>query len=392
VAGANDAVAGANDAVAAVAEALGAPTAPGWALDWDALDARYPWIAAMRGCPQDPVFHAEGDVWVHTRMVVEAMVGLPAFRRADPALRTRLFAAALLHDVAKPRCTVVEDDGRVRSPGHSPAGAKDARVVLWRLGLPFVDREQVCAQIRLHQVPYHWASRSESERMFIRMSQTASLQELGWLAEADLRGRRCEDQAARLDDVALFVEYARELGCLQGPWPFANDHARVMFFRRPDRDPSWAAYDDTRFTVTVMSGLPGSGKSTWIAEHAGDQPIVELDGIRRELGVSPAQPQGRVIDAARQRAREHLRRQQPFVWDATNLGRSLRKSVVGLMLDYGARVRLVYVEAAAAELPARNAERSDPVPTAVLERMLWRWEPPDPTEAHEVVYVGAAAP
>ncbi len=362
---------------------------PGHAVAWDELHAAFAWVEAMRGCPQDPVFHAEGDVWIHTRMVCDAMAALPAYAEADAARRLRLHAAALLHDVAKPRTTVVEDDGRVRSPGHSPAGAFDARLVLWRLGMPRADREEVCALIRFHQVPYHWAKRSDSRRLVIRMSQTASLRELGWLAEADLRGRVCPDQGERIDDVSLFCDYADELGCLRAPWAFANDHARVEFFRRPDRDPSWAAHDDTRTRVTVMSGLPGAGKSRWVAEHAEGQPVIELDAIRRELRIGPDEPQGKVIDVARGRARELLREGRPFVWDATNLSRTLRKAVVGTCLDYHARVRLVYVEAPAHALFRRNRERPHPVPENVLGRMLRRWEPPDPTEAHELVVVDA---
>ncbi|MEM7152182.1 MAG: AAA family ATPase [Myxococcota bacterium] len=369
-----------------VARALHLPAAPHWSVDWDALDRDFEWVRAMRGCPQDPYFHAEGDVWIHTRMVCEEMALLAAFRDAEPALRLRLFAAALLHDVAKPRCTV-EEDGRIRSPGHSPAGALDARRILWQLGLPRPEREAICALIRYHQVPYHWASRRDSQRLVIRLSQTAVLQHLSWLAEADLRGRHCDDRAAQLENNALFAEYVDELGCLQGPWPFANDHARLMFFRRPDRDPHWEAFDDTRFRVTVMSGLPGAGKSSWIAAHAADQPIIELDAIRRELGISPAESQGKVIDVARSRAREHLRRDQPFVWDATSLTRSLRARIVNLGLDYGARVRVVHVEAPADLLFERNRDRPYPVPNAVLERMIQRWDPPDPTEAHEITFV-----
>lgn len=374
-----------------VATALRVPGPPDWHVAWDELDRDFAWIRALRDCPQDPVHHAEGDVWIHTRMVCEAMVASPEYRAADPELRTRLFAAALLHDVAKPRCTVVEDDGRIRSPGHSPGGAFDARVILWRLGLGPRAREPVCAMIRYHQVPYHWASRSRSESLVIRMSQTTSLQQLVWLAQADLRGRVCEDQAAKLEDAGLLAEYARELGCLHEPWAFASDHSRAMYFRRSDRDPAWPAHDDSRLTVTVTSGLPGSGKSRWVAAHAGDQPVIELDAIRRELKIDPSEPQGKVLEVARERARELLRRAQPFVWDATNLSRSLRGSLLDLLYGYGARVRLVYVEAPAAVQAERNRARTHAVPQAVVDKLLRRWEPPDLTEAHEVLVVDGDA-
>ena len=76
------------------------PRPPDWRLDWTALDAGYPWVKAMHGCPQDPVYHAEGDVWVHTRMVCEALVDDPAWRALDELARRILFSATLLHDVA----------------------------------------------------------------------------------------------------------------------------------------------------------------------------------------------------------------------------------------------------------------------------------------------------
>ena len=73
-----------------------------------------------------------------------------------------------------------------------------------------------------------------------------------------------------------------------------------------------------------MSGLPGAGKDTWIARHAPDLPVISLDMIRRELKVTPADDQGAVAALAKSRARELLRRQQSFIWNATNITRALR--------------------------------------------------------------------
>ena len=75
------------------------------------------------------------------------------------------------------------------------------------------------------------------------------------------------------------------------------------------------------------------------------------------------------------------------MWDATNLSRSLRKSLLGMLLDYDARVHLVYVEASVDRLREQNRRRAHPVPDAVLERLLQRWEVPDFTEAHALSFV-----
>lgn len=355
--------------------------------DWARLDAELPWLAAMHGVPQDPVHHAEGDVRIHTEMVCRAMAASPAWRARDPIARERTMLAALLHDVAKPRCTVVQDDGRVRSPGHSPAGAIMAREILWRAGLPASHREPICGLVRHHQVPYHAIDRDDARAVVIRLSQSTHADDLALVCEADVRGRVCADQARLVDNVELFREFCRDLGCLDRAFAFASDHARAMYFHRHDRDPTHAAFDDTRMTVTLMSGLPGAGKSHWVATHAGQLPCISLDAIRDELDVDPSETQAVVVAQARERARIWLRAGQDFVWDATNLGRPLRRGLIELFYAYGARVRIVHVEAPDAVLRARNRRRTRPVPDPVIDRLLRRWEIPQPSEAHEVLWV-----
>lgn len=362
------------------------PRPPHWRLDWAAVWERFPWIRDLSGVAQDPVHHAEGDVETHTRLACEALAALPRWRERPEDERTRLFAAVLLHDVAKPRCTR-EEDGRITAHGHSRHGDLMARRILWELGAPIAWREHVAALVRHHQVPFWGLERGDLQRTAFRVSLTASNADLVLLAEADLRGRECADPAEMLENVALYEEYCAEEACLDGPRAFPSDHARFQYFRTPGRDPSYDAYDDTRLTVTVLSGLPGAGKDTWIGEHRPDVPVVSLDGLRAELDVSPSGDQRPVITAAFERAREHLRAGEAFVWNATNVSRQIRERCVGLAADYRARIELVSLEAAPPVLRARNRARRAPVPDAVITRLASRWEVPDLTEAHTVTWL-----
>jgi predicted kinase len=124
-----------------------------------------------------------------------------------------------------------------------------------------------------------------------------------------------------------------------------------------------------------------------LRRHLPDWPVVSLDAIRAEMGVAAGDEQGAVVNRARALAREHLRQGRSFVWNATNLSRQMREGLVNLFAEYGARVRIVYVEAPFARQARQNRARAAPVPERVIEALRQRWEVPDPTEAHEVTWV-----
>jgi predicted kinase len=363
------------------------PEPPDWTVPWEELDRAYPWIQNLRGCPQDPRHHGEGDVWIHTRMVCEELARLPAWRALPEAERALLFAAAVLHDVGKPDCTRHELDGSITSRGHSRRGSILARQVLWRLDLPFALREQITALIRHHQLPYFLLERDDAQRRCIEVSQTARCDYLALLAEADVRGRICSDQQRLLDNVTLFAEYAWEQGCHASPYLFPSDHSRFLYFQQGQEYLYAPAHEDFRAEVTLMSGLPGSGKDHYIRQHLAGLPVVSLDDLRKEREVDPAEAQGEVLNEARERARDHLRRGVSFIWNATNLSRQIRGQVVRLLASYKARVRILYREVPAEVLFSQNRDRQDRVPEAVMKKLLDRWEVPDRTEAHEVQWL-----
>jgi predicted kinase len=366
------------------------PKPPQWTVCWPEVHAAFDWIRRLDGVPQDAVHHQEGDVATHTRMAVEALAALPEWRARPIDARVRLFAAVLLHDSAKPDCTHFEDDGSVTAPGHSRRGDLIARRVLWRLGAPVAWREHVAGLVRHHQVPFWALERPDLERIVFRVSLVARNDDLALLATADILGRVCTDAAEILENIELFRVYCDEQGCLRAPRSFPSDHARFQYFRTPGRDASYEAFDDTRLTATVLSGLPGVGKDHWIAANRPGTPVVSLDELRTELRIKPTADQTPVITAARERAREHLRAGRSFVWNATNVSRRLREQSITLVADYHGRVEVAALEAPFDVLRARNRARAHPVPDAVVDRLVNRWETPDPTEAHRVHWIDTA--
>ncbi len=358
------------------------PAPPHWGLDWAAVREAFPWIGDLAGVPHE----AAHDVETHTRLTCEALAALPRWRARPPAERVRIFAAALLHDIAMPH-RAHEENGRITARGHSYHGDLRARGILWELRAPIAWREHVAALVRHHQVPLRGLDPHDLQSVAFRVSLLASNADLVLLAEADLRGRDRGETAELLDNTALYEEYCAEQSCLRAPREFPSDHARFQYFRTPGRDPDYDAYDDTRLTFTVLSGLPGAGKDTWIACNRHCTPVVSLDRLRTELGVSPTGDQRPVASAAFAEAREHLRAGRHFVWNATNTSRELRSRCIGLAADYRARVEIVSLEAAPGVLRARNRARAAAVPDAVITRLAARWQTPDLTEAHTVTWI-----
>lgn len=345
----------------------------------------------MQSVPQDPAYHAEGDVLIHTRMVAEAMLALEEWRGQPPADRQALFAAALLHDVGKPSCTIIEREGHITSRGHAKRGEQLARRLLW-LGeelpapAPFPLRESIAALVRFHGLPLQFLEKADPARAVIEASQRVRLDHVALLAEADVRGRICPDQGALLERVALFREFCQEQGCYTASRAFADEYSRFVYLQSEHGNPDYAAYDDTRFEVVVTAGLPGAGKDTWIRKNLPDWPVISLDAVRKELGISPRDDQGRVAQVARERAKELLRRQRSFIWNATNVTRMMRRRVLDLALAYHARTRIVYVEAPFATILSRNRTRES-VPEGIIYRLLSKLEMPQVSEAHQVEWV-----
>ncbi|MER3587538.1 MAG: poly(A) polymerase, partial [Mastigocladus sp. ERB_26_1] len=205
-----------------------------WSIDWATLEAEFDWLRSLADCPQDPRYHAEGDVLTHTKLVCEALVALPQWRALPVTERSVLFAAALLHDIAKPASTQIEADGTITSKGHALQGAKMAQEILWDLHVPLKQREAIIALVKYGSLPLWFWDKPNPERAVIKASQVIRCDLLGLLAEADVRGRHCNDQAQLLERINFFREFCQENHCFEQPRMFPSAHSRFVYFQKED--------------------------------------------------------------------------------------------------------------------------------------------------------------
>lgn len=373
------------------------PEGPEWRIDWEAVEnAGFSyWMKEMKAVQQNPLWHGEGDVWTHTRMVCEELVSLPAYRELDREKQEILFLAALLHDIGKIPCTRSED-GTWVSPNHSTVGSRMTREILWLqygfCGMEALQRfrETVCTLIQYHSVPVHILDQEDPERRLIKIASNAeqlpdfSVELLCLLGMADMAGRICDDREDAMELVRLCGLQAADSGCLKTPAEFPDDFSEYACLSGRGIVPGQALYDDSWGEVVLMCGLPGTGKDTWIREHYSGCPVISLDALRKQMKVSPKDNQGRVVSAAREMAKEYLRKQTPFVWNATCLTPVIREKQIRLFTDYHASVRVVYLETEWEEQLRRNREREAEVPESVICSMLRDMSPPERFEAHRV--------
>ena len=159
----------------------------------------FPELDALRGVEQDPEWHPEGDVWVHTLMVVDMAASLRVGHESrDDDLA--LMLAALCHDLGKP-ATTERIDGRVRSFRHDVAGIGPTRALLGRMRAPSALAGKVAALVEHHLAPALFIRNGAGAKAYRRLSRKlaragTSIELLVRVARADHLGRTTQDAIA----------------------------------------------------------------------------------------------------------------------------------------------------------------------------------------------------
>jgi tRNA nucleotidyltransferase (CCA-adding enzyme) len=196
----------------------------GWLQALRVLEKLFPEINALIDVPQDPIWHPEGDVFVHTRLVIdrarELIDDLPYAKQVTVML------AALAHDFGKPPTTEFLE-GRWRSRGHEEGGVPPTESFLDRLNIHTLDgydvRAQVIALVREHLKPGEFYNKREEvgDGAFRRLASRCEIDLLYRVARADSLGRNAawvpREKWYDAEAQEWFIARAKELAVEQRP-------------------------------------------------------------------------------------------------------------------------------------------------------------------------------
>jgi tRNA nucleotidyltransferase (CCA-adding enzyme) len=221
------------------------------ALQLGVVERLFPELDALVGCPQEPEWHPEGDVWVHTLLVIDQ--ARARIDDLDHARQVTVMLGAVCHDLGKP-ATTASVDGRIRSLDHEEQGVPPTVAMLDRLNVHslhgFDVRRQVLGIVANHLKPgmFDKAQPPVGDGAYRRLAQKVDLELLARVARADCEGRGGGFDCSAMDRFAararrLGVEHAPPEPLLKGrhllelgvaPGPALGDLLREVYERQLD--------------------------------------------------------------------------------------------------------------------------------------------------------------
>ncbi len=239
----------------------------------------FPEIAALAATPQDPEWHPEGDVFVHTGHCLDRLVELPEWRGADRESRIVYALAVLAHDFGKPETTQRELKRgvmRIVSPGHEPAGVAWAEAFLARIDAPQAIVRRVGPLVREHLAGMSEMTPRAVRRLARRLAPE-NIEGLAIVMTADAMGRPPLPPVVPPHVTALLEAAHREQVAAAAPVPLMLGRHLVELGLAPG--PAIGALLERVYDAQLDGAFVDlAGARAWLLAHDDGQ----LDGEARQ--------------------------------------------------------------------------------------------------------------
>ncbi len=189
------------------------------------IERYFPELHTLIGCPQDPQWHPEGDVWIHTMMAIDSMAKISDREGIKEKEKLKLMLAALCHDLGKPTTTTKEyseklNRYRIRAIGHEKAGLKPTTELLDKLTNEQKLTDSILPLVEHHLKPSQLYAQKSKPKAIRRLSTKVNIDKLVLVSEADFLGRTTPE--------ALNGEY------MAGRW-LLNEAKKLNIENRPPK-------------------------------------------------------------------------------------------------------------------------------------------------------------
>jgi len=184
------------------------------ALELGVLDQLHPEIKALIGVPQNPEYHPEGDVWTHTKLVLDAAARVAEENNSGKEEKLILMLAALCHDLGKAVATKIEESGKITSHGHDSESLPLTEKFLKALNINNDKINKVLLLVKDHMFIHQKSNSDPSDATIRRLARRlypTNIRELANLATADIRGSTRIKPGEKYPEAEVLVKKALEL-------------------------------------------------------------------------------------------------------------------------------------------------------------------------------------
>lgn len=238
----------------------------------------FPEISALIDVPQEPDWHPEGDVFVHTQHCLDALAADPAWAGADPETRRILMFATLAHDFGKPSTTervLKNDQWRWTSPRHAKAGIAPAESFLTRIGAPHRLAPVIAPLVQFHLAHHDCGERLPTDSQIRRLARKlapATLTQLTTLMRADAKGRPPREDPETLERLDYLDVRAAELAVHDSaPRPLVQ--GRDLIARGLPPGPAFAPIIAAAYEAQLAGEFSNVTESSrWLDSHLKPRP------------------------------------------------------------------------------------------------------------------------
>lgn len=370
----------------------------------------FPEFQALERTPQSAKWHAEGNVLIHTNMVAEKALVI-AKQLPNPHDGISTYLGSILHDFGKPDTTVVGSDGKCPAHGHEGVGVWRAREFL-RKHFPmfsYARREWILSLVEYHGHPKRMVKDGSDDLRFKQLSLEVNTEQVYYVEVADFTGRIGESADTALQYLEQFKQRCLDLNIWDRKYEIPNSKElsqavynlarwKILFgnlpedfLTKPEKLKPLIALSqkEPAFELMIVVGAPGSGKSTHIQKLYPHVKTISMDEERKRLC-------GTMMDMSRNQEaydncfkdfRESMKRGENIIWDATSVSRKLRRRLIDVARNAGAKVSIVYFDLPLEIVLERNRNRDRVVPEDVVVDYYTRLQSPKPYEYDRLLVV-----